>query len=68
MTEYRRVCGVVSFWLVCLGGLSLLSGCSNFKQMIGLDQPMPDEIAVESRAPMSAISGSVKAPSGTGPG
>ena len=53
MTEYRRVCGVVSFWLVCLGGLSLLSGCSNFKQMIGLDQPMPDEFAVESRAPLT---------------
>ena len=53
MTEYRRICGVVSFWLVCLGGLSLLSGCSNFKQMIGLDQPMPDEFAVESRAPLT---------------
>ena len=53
MTEYRRVCGVVSFWLVCLGGLSLLSGYSNFKQMIGLDQPMPDEFAVESRAPLT---------------
>ena len=53
MTEYRRICGVVSFWLVCLGGLSLLSGCSNFKQMIGLDQPMPDEFAVESRASLT---------------
>ena len=34
-------------------GLSLLCGCSDFKQMIGLDQPMPDEFAVESRAPLT---------------
>jgi hypothetical protein len=53
MTEYRRVRGAVSFWLVCMGGLSLLSACSGFKQMIGLDQPMPDEFAVESRAPLT---------------
>ena len=55
MTEYRRVRGraVISFGAVCLAGLSLLSACSNFKQMIGLDQPMPDEFAVESRAPLT---------------
>ncbi len=53
MTEYRRVRGAVSFWPVCIGALSLLSACSGFKQMIGLDQPMPDEFAVESRAPLT---------------
>jgi Protein of unknown function (DUF3035) len=53
MTEYRRVRGVVSLWPVCIGALSLLSACGGFKQMIGLDQPMPDEFAVESRAPLT---------------
>jgi Protein of unknown function (DUF3035) len=57
MTEYRRVRGagrgLVAFWVVCSGGLSLLSACSDFKQMIGMDQPMPDEFAVESRAPLT---------------
>src|SRR5215472_2925119 len=53
MTEYRRVRGAVSFWPACIGALSLLSACSGFKQMIGLDQPMPDEFAVESRAPLT---------------
>lgn len=37
----------------CLFGVSLLAGCTDFKQMIGLDQPMPDEFAVESRAPLT---------------
>lgn len=57
MTEHRRVRGAgrgrISFSIACLAGASLLAGCVDFKQMIGLDQPMPDEFAVESRAPLT---------------
>src|SRR5579871_760251 len=35
----------------CCAAALLLAGCSDFKQMIGLDPTMPDEFAVESRAP-----------------
>lgn len=35
-----------------VAGLTL-SGCSGFRQVIGLDQPAPDEFAVESRAPLT---------------
>ncbi|HVC51781.1 MAG TPA: DUF3035 domain-containing protein [Stellaceae bacterium] len=31
----------------------LLSGCTGFKQMVGLEQQPPDEFAVESRAPLT---------------
>jgi hypothetical protein len=57
MIEYRRVRGIgrahAPLCLACLIGASFLSGCSDFKQMVGLDQPMPDEFAVESRAPLT---------------
>jgi hypothetical protein len=57
MNDYRRVRGGgrgrVSLIVVCLAGASLLSGCSDIKQMVGLDQSMPDEFAVESRAPLT---------------
>jgi DUF3035 family protein len=57
MIEHRRVRGagrgVVPLSIVCLAGASLLSGCTDLKQMVGLDQPMPDEFAVESRAPLT---------------
>jgi Protein of unknown function (DUF3035) len=57
MTEYRPVRGVgrslASLCFACLGGASLLSGCTDLKQMVGIDQPMPDEFAVESRAPLT---------------
>jgi Protein of unknown function (DUF3035) len=57
MLEYRRVrdaCrGLVPLYVICLAGVPLLSGCSDFRQMVGLDQPMPDEFAVESRAPLT---------------
>jgi Protein of unknown function (DUF3035) len=33
--------------------LPMLAGCSGFRQMVGLDQPAPDEFAVESRAPLT---------------
>lgn len=40
--------------VVCLvAGTALLSACTDFKQLVGLDQPMPDEFAVESRAPLT---------------
>jgi hypothetical protein len=37
----------------CCAAALLLAGCSDFKQMIGLDPTMPDEFAVESRAPLT---------------
>jgi len=30
-----------------------VSGCSNFKQMVGIEPTSPDEFAVESRAPLT---------------
>jgi Protein of unknown function (DUF3035) len=57
MIEYCRVRGAsrgcVVFCTVCLFGASLLAGCSDIKQMVGIDQTMPDEFAVESRAPLT---------------
>jgi Protein of unknown function (DUF3035) len=57
MSEYRRLRGagrsLVASCIVWLGGASLLSGCTDIKQMIGMDQAMPDEFAVESRAPLT---------------
>lgn len=45
-----RGCWVRSAWLI---GASLLAGCSDLKQMVGLDPTMPDEFAVELRAPLT---------------
>jgi Protein of unknown function (DUF3035) len=57
MIEYCRVRGAsrgrVVFSAACLFGASLLAGCTDLKQMVGLDEPMPDEFAVESRAPLT---------------
>ncbi len=57
MTEDRWVRGggrgLVSLCVICLGTASLLSGCTDLKQAIGIDQPMPDEFAVELRAPLT---------------
>ncbi len=57
MIEFRRVRGASrGSAVVCAAGLfgaSLLAGCTDFKQMVGLDQPMPDEFAVELRAPLT---------------
>jgi hypothetical protein len=39
--------------MLCLFGAGLLSGCENFKRDIGLEPTMPDEFAVESRAPLT---------------
>jgi hypothetical protein len=38
--------------LACLVGAALLSGCTELKRSIGMEQSMPDEFAVESRAPL----------------
>lgn len=57
MLQYRSVrsAGRAEFMvgIACLAGAALLSGCSDFKQIIGLDPTMPDEFAVESRAPLT---------------
>ncbi len=57
MIQYRRVrgadCRRVRLYVACLAGGWLLSGCSDFKQVIGIDPTMPDEFAVESRAPLT---------------
>jgi Protein of unknown function (DUF3035) len=37
--------------VACAG--ALLSGCSNFKQTLGIEPTAPDEFAVESRAPLT---------------
>src|ERR1700686_5409577 len=40
--------------IVALGMLSLsVSGCSDFKKMVGIEKTSPDEFAVESRAPLT---------------
>ena len=59
MTGYDRRAGgsrrapLVSalIWLPVLG---LLAGCADVKQIVGLDQQMPDEFAVETRAPLTS--------------
>lgn len=57
MSEFQRVHGrrrgVAAFSAVCLVGAMVLSGCSDFKQAIGLDPTMPDEFEVESQAPLT---------------
>ena len=57
MFQYRPVPGAFRghfmLGVACLAGVGLLSGCSDFKQIIGLDPTMPDEFAVESRAPLT---------------
>ena len=57
MSAYCRVRGAgrgrILASVVCLFGVSLIAGCADFKQMVGLDEPMPDEFAVESRAPLT---------------
>ncbi len=70
MTEYRRVRGAgrghLRLALFVWSGLCLLSACSDFKQMIGLDQPMPDEFAVEFARAADDPAGFRSAPAGAG--
>lgn len=39
--------------VACAATVLGLSGCSNWRQIIGIDQPAPDEFAVESNAPLT---------------
>jgi Protein of unknown function (DUF3035) len=53
---HRRVRGAgrgLILSTLCLTTVSLISGCSDFKKSIGLEQTLPDEFAVESRAPLT---------------
>src|ERR1700730_6038957 len=45
--------GVAVASALCLAALSLTAGCSDFKKSIGLEPTLPDEFAVESRAPLT---------------
>ena len=47
----RRAGAAVS--AICLAGALALSGCTGFKQAIGLEPTMPDEFEVVSRAPLT---------------
>jgi hypothetical protein len=56
MSSYHRVRGTgrecVTLGTLSLGAALLLGGCSDFKKSVGLEPSMPDEFAVESRAPL----------------
>ena len=41
------------FAVACVAVGSLASGCTDFRQMVGMDAISPDEFAVESRAPLT---------------
>ena len=43
----------VMLGIMSLAGALLVAGCSDFKKSIGLEPTMPDEFAVESRAPLT---------------
>jgi Protein of unknown function (DUF3035) len=43
----------VRLGVVGLAGLLLAAGCTDFKRSIGIEPTLPDEFAVESRAPLT---------------
>jgi hypothetical protein len=45
--------GVAVASALCLAASSLIAGCSDFKKSVGLEPTLPDEFAVESRAPLT---------------
>ena len=45
--------GLVVLSTLCLAGASLIAGCSDLKKSVGLEPTLPDEFAVESRAPLT---------------
>ena len=45
--------GLIALSTLCLAGPLLMAGCSNFKKSVGLEPTLPDEFAVESRAPLT---------------
>jgi len=57
MLQYRPVRGAGRTQLVlrvaCVAAAAMLSGCADVKQVLGIDATMPDEFAVESRAPLT---------------
>src|SRR5215813_12371023 len=57
MFDHHRVRGagrgIVISSAVCLAGSSLITGCTDLKKSIGLEPTLPDEFAVESRAPLT---------------
>src|SRR5215510_322153 len=46
-------CGVAVASALCLAASLLSAGCTDFKKSIGLEPTLPDEFAVESRAPLT---------------
>jgi len=46
-------CRALSIVAVAVGAGLALSGCTNLKRAVGLEQTSPDEFAVESRAPLT---------------
>ena len=57
MFDHHRVRGagrgLVFLSAVCLAGASPIAGCTDLKKSIGLEPTLPDEFAVESRAPLT---------------
>src|SRR6516162_1451726 len=45
--------GLIVLSTLCLAGTLLTTGCSDFKKSMGLEPTLPDEFAVESRAPLT---------------
>ena len=45
--------GVVVLSTLCVAGASLIAGCTDLKKTMGLEPTLPDEFAVESRAPLT---------------
>jgi hypothetical protein len=45
--------GLIALSTLCLAGPLLIAGCSDFKKTVGLEPTLPDEFAVESRAPLT---------------
>ena len=72
MIEYCRVRGAsrgrVSPSVAFLFGALLLAGCADVKQMVGIDEPMPDEFAVEIAGAVDDPARLQPAPAGAGCG
>jgi len=49
----RSCRGLVALSTLWLAGASLIAGCSDLKKSMGLEPTLPDEFAVESRAPLT---------------
>jgi Protein of unknown function (DUF3035) len=45
--------GLVVLSTLCVAGASLIAGCTDLKKTMGLEPTLPDEFAVESRAPLT---------------